>query len=86
MDSVLPSEHICSMDNCHLAMCSGEKKNLIYLVNYVLVQQLVEEIYHNLYVHFGAQNSIHRICINFFFCLDVSHLVFTNVRKPIFHL
>lgn len=26
MDSVLPSEHICSMDNCHLAMCSGEKK------------------------------------------------------------
>lgn len=29
---ILPSDHIYSMDNCYLAMCSGKKK-ISYLLN-----------------------------------------------------
>lgn len=43
-----------------------KKKYLIYLVNCILVQQLAEEIYHCLYVHFRAEHSIHRMYINIF--------------------
>lgn len=49
MYSILLLDHIYSMDNCHLAMYSGEKKkNVIYLMNCMLVKHLEEEIYHNM--------------------------------------
>lgn len=63
MYSILPLEHIHSMDNCHLAMCSREKK--AHLLNEcMLVQHLEEEIHHNTCVHFTAEHSIHRECVN----------------------
>jgi len=37
-----------------------KKKSLIYLMNYLLVQRLEEEIYHNMYAYFAAEHSIHR--------------------------